>query len=233
MKILYSVLMFLFILSPVFSDETEVVQDDHITFDENLLIDDKTGFPLIQEKPYIVFNEGLTTAWVTRIIKKENRSNFVFTDFMAGAYFAIETKNMQPLDSIIRFSVYYPISHKFNKVPQAKKNMLNFAFDLVAAPLLQMNMWEYVRINLGLGLHFLYQMGDRWNYINLGAACLAGVELPVAKRWTILLNGNGSWDFGNLGTNRDMEPYDSVWQYQLDLGVRYSRKSENKYSYIH
>lgn len=232
MKSFYSVLILFLVLCPVFPEETESTQQEAITFDNELILDEKTGFPMIQEKPFIVFNEGVTSAWITRIIKQDNRSNFVFTDFMAGAYFAIETKNMQPLDSIVKFSVYYPISHKFNKVPQPKKNMLNFAFDLVAAPLFHMNMWEYVRINLGAGLHFLYQMGDRWNYISLGVAGLAGVELPLSKRWTILVNGNASFDFGNLGTNREMEPYDSVWQYQLDFGVRYSRKAENKYSYI-
>ena len=38
--------------------------------------------------------------------------------------------------------------------------------------------------------------------------------------------------YGNLGTNARMEPYNFVWQYQVAVGVRYSRKSPNKYSYI-
>lgn len=192
----------------------------------------QTGFPAIRDKPFVVFNEGAATAWVTRIQKQTGRSNFVFKDFMAGAYFAMETMNMRPLDSIVRLAVYYPLSHKFNDVPQAKKNMLNFAFDLLAAPFLRLDMWEYVRFKLGAGAHFLYQMGDRWNYMNLGIGGFAAAELPLSRRWTVVLNGYASLDYGNLGTNRDMEPYDHVWQYQLDIGARYSRKAENKYSYI-
>ena len=99
--------MLLFFCTSLFAQEPEINID--------------TGFPVIKEKPYIVFNEGLTTAWVTRLIKQDNRSNFVFKDFFAGAYFAVETKNMQPMDSVLRLAVYYPLSHKFNRVPQAKK----------------------------------------------------------------------------------------------------------------
>lgn len=184
------------------------------------------------KKPFVVFNEGATTAWLTRIQTQTGRSNFVFSDFLVGAYFAVETKDMEPVDGMIRLAVYYPLSYKFNGVPQAPKNMLNFAFDLLAAPFIRLDMWEYVRFKLGAGAHFMYQMGDRWNYINLGLGGFASAELPVAKRWTVLLNGYASWDYGNLGSNRDMEPYNYVWQYQLDLGVRYSKRASNKYSYI-
>lgn len=205
---------------------------EYTSQEHEVQIDPKTGFPMIMDKPFIVFNEGVTTSWITRIQEQNGRSNFVFKDFLAGAFFTVETKNMQPLDSFLRVAVYYPLSYKFNDVPQAPKNMLNFAFDIFAAPIFRFNMWEYVRINLGAGLHFLYQMGDRWNYVNLGAGGVATVELPLARRWTILLNGYASIDYGNFGTNRNMEPYNYVWQYQLDIGVRYSRRAENQYSYI-
>lgn len=201
--------------------------------EQEIPLDPNTGFPVILNKPFIVFNEGITGSWITRIVRQTDRSNFVFKDFMAGAYFSLETKNMQPVDSMVRFAVYYPLSFKFNGHPQVPKNMLNFAFDLFAAPVfLQMDMWNYLRFNITAGLHFLYQMGDRWNYINLGIGALAGMELPVARRWTMLINGYMSIDYGNFGTNRHLEPYDLVWQYQLDIGVRYSRRALNQYSYI-
>ena len=191
-----------------------------------------SGFPAIVNKPFIVFNEGVTGAWVTRVITQSGRSNFVFRDFLGGAFLTLETKNMEPLDSMVRLSVYYPLSYSFNKHPQVSKNMFNFAFDLFAAPVFQLNMWNFVRFNLAPGLHFLYQMGDRWNYIDLGIGGMAGVEMPIARRWTLKINGYLSFDYGNFGTNRDMEPYDYVWQYQLDLGIRYSKKAPNRYSYI-
>ena len=61
---------------------------------------------------------------------------------------------------------------------------------------------------------------------------MAGCELPIAKRWTILVNGFASLDYGNFGTNKNIEPLNYVWQYQLDLGFRYSKKATNSYSYI-
>ncbi|MDR1747528.1 MAG: hypothetical protein LBR47_00535 [Spirochaetaceae bacterium] len=199
---------------------------------DNPVSDPEIEIPVIKNKPFIIFNEGVTASWITRIIKKETRSNFVFTDFMPGIYLGIKTVNMQPLNSIVRLAAYYPLSFKFNDGPQVPKNVIRYAIDLFAGVAIELNMWEYVRINLAPGLHFLFQNSDRWNYMSLGLGGLAGVELPVAKRWTLLVNGIASIDNGNLGSNKTMEPYDIVYQYQLDVGIRYSRKGENKYSYI-
>ena len=184
------------------------------------------------QKPFVVLNEGITSSWITRIIEQENRSNFVFQDFLIGAYVSAETRNMQPIDSFIRIAVFYPISHKFNSHPQSKKNMLNFAFDFIAAPILRLPMWNIATVRFGAGLHFLYQMGDRWNFINLGIVGITGLELPLTKYCTILLNGTLSADYGNFGTNKIIEPYDNVWQYQLEIGIRYSKKSPNRFHYI-
>lgn len=75
-------------------------------------------------------------------------------------------------------------------------------------------------------------MADRWHYVHLGIGGVARLDMPLAKRWTLFFDGIASYDYGNLGTNGEMEPYDYVWQYQLGFGVRYSKKAENKYSYI-
>ena len=48
----------------------------------------------------------------------------------------------------------------------------------------------------------------------------------------MLLDGTFSFDYPNFGTNSLVQPYDYAWQYQLNLGVRYSVKGKNKYSYI-
>lgn len=191
-----------------------------------------TGFPKIEKKPFVMFNEGLAISNVTRIQNQENRSNFVYNDTMAGAYFAIKTQNMMPVNSIIRVAAFYPFYCTFNKVPQASKQTVLYAFDLFAAPVLEANMWQYVRINFAPGLHFLYQLTDTYHLIDLGIGALLGAELPLARRWTILINGIASFDYANLGTNSAMSPIDICYQYQLDLGVRYSKKGENKFSYI-
>jgi len=89
-----------------------------------------------------------------------------------------------------------------------------------------------VRINAGPALHMFFLNADRWNYFNLGAAAVVGIEAPLASRWTLLVDGYASIDNGNLGTNRQMEPFDIVWQYQVDIGFRYSKKKRNDASLI-
>ncbi|HBD68976.1 MAG TPA: hypothetical protein DC014_06845, partial [Treponema sp.] len=77
-----------------------------------------------------------------------------------------------------------------------------------------------------------YQLSDNWHYMSLGAGVMLGTELPLSRRWTILINAFGSFDYANLGTNAQMFPFDLSWQYQVSLGVRYSKKKPNIYSYI-
>jgi hypothetical protein len=192
----------------------------------------ESSFPLPKEKPFIVFNEGASASWITRIIKKETRSNFVFQDFMFGAYMGFKTVNMQPINSLVRVSLFYPATFTFNKVPQIPKNIIRYALDVFAGFDFEANMWEFLRFNVTPGLHVFFQNSDRWNYLNVGGGLLAGVELPIAARWTMLANGMATLDYGNFGTNKDLEPYDIVYQYQVDVGVRYSKKNTNKFSYI-
>ncbi|MDL2230063.1 hypothetical protein LJC14_07435, partial [Treponema sp. OttesenSCG-928-L16] len=106
-------LLTLLITFSVAADPSEISPSENDTVPE---------IPLIREKPFIVFNEGAAATWVTRIIKQDGRSNFVFTDFMPGAYIGIKTMNMQPLNSTIRLAAYYPLLFKFNDVPQYEKN---------------------------------------------------------------------------------------------------------------
>lgn len=183
-------------------------------------------------KPFIIFNGGISVASVTRIIKQKNVSNFVWNDFMPGLYLSAETKAMQPINSIYRLAVYYPYSFTFRNVPQTPKNVMRYAVDFFAGVLFEPRMWHFFNFNIAPGIHFLYQTGDKWNYINLGAGGMAGIEFPITRRWTISLNGFLSFDYGNLGTNASMQPFDIVYQYQLDLGIRYSKKAENKTPYF-
>jgi hypothetical protein len=179
------------------------------------------------DKPYFVFNEGVAASWLTRIIKQTGRSNFVYHDFLAGLYFTTELRNIKYIVPVARVTAYYPLSATFNKIPQKPKSPLHFGIDFIAGVQFNLDILKYARFNLGPGLHLFFLNSDRWNYFDLGIAGLLGIELPLSAGWTILINGYASLDNGNLGTNRKMEPFDIAFQYQLDFGVRYSKRSRN------
>lgn len=215
-----------------FAQTSEINSSDNEISSEEL--NPITGFPTIKDKPFVVFDYGVTTSWVNRVIFQEayERSNFNFQDNLLGAYISMQTKNMQPLNSMIRVAGYYPLSFTFNNVPQVSKAVLRGAADLFAGILFELDMWNYLRITLSPGLHAYYQYSDRFHYVHLGAAGLANIELPIAKYLTIKIDGIASLDYPNLGSNKNIEIYDICWQYQIDLGFRYSKKSKNKYNYL-
>lgn len=196
-------------------------------------------FIATRNKFCVYFDEGATASWNTRLIKQSGRSNFVFQDFMAGLYFTTRTKNFDvlvpfplPVELFARVAAYYPLIHTFNDYPQKAVNVLNFGVDFMLAPVLQISFLDYVYLDLAAGLHVLYQMSDRWHYVHLGAVGMVGLQLPIARRWTLLLNGFASIDNANLGSNKHMESYDLAWQYQASVGVRYSKNTPNPKFYI-
>ena len=232
MKKIFLIFAFAFLLficqeTNLFETSTAEEKDD-----PNVEINEKTGFPRIKAKPFVMFNEGFAAAQVTRIQTVSGRSNFVWQNDFIGAFFQIQTRNMKPLNSVIRTSVFYPFYNTFNDVKQFPKQTVLYAFDLFAGPILETDMWKYVRLKFGLGLHYMYQLSDEYHLHYLGGGALAGLELPVESRWSVLLDGTFSFDYPNFGTNSLVQPYDYSWQYQLNLGVRYSVKGKNKYSYI-
>ena len=194
---------------------------------------EEISFPTITEKPFLIFNIAPAYSMITRIVyeDKYSRSNFVWQDHLIGL--AIETRsvNMKPVDSLLRIGIYYPIYYTFNGMEQAAKQTILYAFDLFWGPFFQTDMWEYVYINFSFGPHFLYQLSDEYHHVELGGAVLLGLEIPVAKRWTVVTNGLISLDYGNLGSNADIQPYNLVYNYQIEFGFRYSRKKPNKYPY--
>ncbi|MDR1278975.1 MAG: hypothetical protein LBK02_09495, partial [Treponema sp.] len=180
-------------------------------------------------QPFIIYHEGLSASWLTRIIKQTGRSNFVFEDFLPGIYLGMTLTNINYVTPTIRLTAYYPLVSTFNKMPQPPKTPLHFGLDFFGGPAFQIDRLKYARFNLSPGLHLFFLNSDRWNYFNLGIAGLAGCELPLTKDWTVLINGMVSLDNGNLGANRRMEPFDMVYQFQLDIGVRYSKKLSNTF----
>jgi len=176
---------------------------------------------------FFTFNQGASASWLTRVINQTERSNFVFRDFLPGLYFGAELRNMPYVIPMARLAAYYPLTSTFNLMPQKPVTPLHFAVDMAIGARFEPFNMKYVRINAGPALHMFFLNADRWNYFNLGAAAVLGIELPLVSRWTLLIDGYASIDNGNLGTNRQMEPFDIVWQYQINLGFRYSKKKEN------
>jgi len=181
------------------------------------------------EKPafYFLFSEGAAFSWLTRIIKQSGRSNFVFKDSMLGLYSRVDMKIENFITPMARLAVFYPLETTFNKIPQKPKTPLHIGMDMNLGVNFNILEFPYLRLNAGPAFHLFFLNSDRWNYFELGMSAFTGIELPVAERWTLVLNGYASLDNGNFGANRDMEPFDIVYQYQVDIGVRYSKKQKN------
>jgi len=178
----------------------------------------------------LLFSEGAAFSWLTRIIKQTGRSNFVFDDFLPGLYFRMDLRTKTIFTPMVRIAALYPAISTFNQVPQLPTTPLHFGADMNLGVNFNILEFDYFRLNAGPAAHLLFLNSDRWNYFELGAAVFAGMELPVTQRWTLICNGFASLDNGNLGNNRNMEPFDIAYQYQLDIGVRYSKKLENRTS---
>jgi hypothetical protein len=189
--------------------------------------EDEFAFPEANQ-PFVVFSEGAACSWLTRIIKQSGRNNFVFDDFLPGLYFRTDLHNIKYITPMIRLAALYPLVSTFNQFPQKPKTPLHFGADLTCGLKVSILDLKYFRLNAGPALHLFFMSADRWNYFEMGAAAFAGMELPLSENWTLLCNGFASIDNGNLGSNRAMEPFDIAYQYQVDIGVRYSTKLKNR-----
>lgn len=186
----------------------------------------------------IMYNWGLSWGWITRIKKQENRSNFVWNDKLVGAFFEVQSHNLLSLGNFLSFNftgrvaIHYPYSYTFNKVPQFAKQTILYNIDLFIAPVLTMNIFKIARLDLELGLHVSYQLSDKWHYWNIGPGVKFDLEFPISSSWTAIIGGLFSWDNGNLGTNGRMQPLNYVYEYQGQIGARYSYNFRNPFSYI-
>jgi len=175
-------------------------------------------------KIFLQFNQGVTAAWLTRIINQSGRSNFVFRDFLSGLYFDAELHNVKYITPAARAALYYPLVSTFNYVPQKPTTPLHFGADLFLGLRFEKEVHRLIRLNACPGLHLFFLNADRWNYLNMGVGVFAGMEFMLNPQWSLLVDGFASLDNGNLGTNRRMEPFDIVYQYRVDFGFRYSKR---------
>jgi hypothetical protein len=176
---------------------------------------------------FFLFSEGAASSWLTRIIKQSERSNFVFKDFMLGIYTRVDMHIEDFITPMARLAVFYPLETTFNKYPQKPKTPLHIGMDMNLGVNFDILDFPYFRLNAGPAFHLFFLNSDRWNYFELGMAAFTGMELLISERWTLVCGFFASLDNGNFGSNRDMEPFDIVYQYQVDIGVRYSKKLKN------
>ena len=186
----------------------------------------------------LLHNWGISWASITRIQKQTGRSNFVWNDKLIGAYYEMTTNNFLVMgrkvnvDLFARNAFYYPYAYTFNKVKQITTQTLLYNFDLFTGVKFSMNFWDWVTVSAKPGLHVLYQLHDKWHYVHLGAGLGLEVEAPISSRWSFNIGGIFTWDNANLGSNKRMRPFDWSWEYQAQLGFRYSKKKLNPKSFV-
>lgn len=235
------ILLFLFLIlistslwaqeaSPLFTSEDN---DDLIQVSESS--QSKTN-PFLQffTNPWytITFNEGASYAQITRLEIIEDRSNFVYENFLVGAFVNAKTDNLWNIDFMIQLGAYYPYYQAYNGMRQFPKNMIAYAFDSYFGAVYSFDKLKYVLIDISLGMHYMYHLTDEYHLNYLGLGTLNTIEFPLTKSWSIINNYFFSYDNANLGSNKNVQKFDASYQYHIDLGVRYTRKAPNAYYYI-
>lgn len=186
----------------------------------------------------LLHNWGASWGSITRIQKQSGRSNFVWNDQLVGAYYEMTTNNFLVMgryinvDLFARNAVYYPYAYTFNKVKQVTTQTILYGIDFFTGVKFSMNFWNWVTFSAKPGMHVYYQIHDKWHYVHLGAGLALEAELPISSRWSFNVGGIFTWDNANLGTNRQMRPFDFCWQYQAQLGFRYSKRKLNRKSFV-
>lgn len=173
------------------------------------------------------FDEGISYAQLTRIEKMEDRSNFVRENMMLGTYVKFTTVDFSKIDYLIKLSAFYPFYNAFNGMQQQSRNMFNYAINNYFGMVYTDNQLGYVEINYSLGFHYMYQLTDEWkmHYVGLGGA--VELAIPLTQHWSIIESNFFSFDNPNVGKNRSIQPFDAAYQFQFDLGVRYSKRCPN------
>lgn len=220
-KKVFCVLLILVLLLPL-----KLVAQDRIEKEQDA--QDRTAN---DKKFYVLFDEGISYSVISRLILQEEKSNYVFEDYMIGSYMTVRTEYFSPFNPIERLAVYVPFSTEFNNVELERKRF-NWSFDSFTGVEFTTDIQKWLFIRFGPGVHFNYEYADRFEYITVGLGGYIDTELPISYRWSIILDGAGTFDFlGNLGSNKYVEYYNYCWQWQTGLGVRYTTKGCNERNY--
>ena len=151
---------------------------------------------------------------------------------MIGPYFTVKALGLPVADLQLDISAYYPLYQAFNGMKQQPRNVLNYAIDTYLAMNGTMKKFKYFLLTGSIGMHYMYQLTDEWHMNYLGLGISTGIEFPLSAGWTIVNRNYFSYDNANLGSNKTIQPFYASYQYHINLGVRYSRRVRNEYSYI-
>lgn len=164
--------------------------------------------------------------------KQNDRSNFVWQNYFVGVCLTLQAENIRYINPMFRIAAYSPFYNTFNRMQQFPKQTILYAFDVFTGSAFKTNIKD-IRFTLTPGIHYMYQLSDEYHLNYPGRGTSAGIELPVARHWSILNNGTITLDYANSGTNKDIQNFDISYQYQASIGVRYSKKGYNRRAYIH
>lgn len=145
--------------------------------------------------------------------RQNDRSNFVWQNYFIGACLTLQAENIKYINPMFRIAAYYPFYNTFNGMQQFPKQTILYAFDVFTGPTFKTNIKD-IRFTLTPGIHYMYQLSDEYHLNYLGGGTSAGIELPVARHWSILNNGTITLDYANSGTNKDIQNFDISYQYQ-------------------
>lgn len=175
----------------------------------------------------LVFNEGAICSKVSRMQINEGKNNYVYQNFLVGAYFAMESTNL-PVNAMLKFAGYYPLINWFNGIEMNAKQVLLYGFETFAGAVFNPPTWDFINLKLVPGVHLMYQLSDEYHLFYVGAGANAVLELPISDHFTLLTGGSAFLDYPNLGSNRIPQKFDLAFQYQGEIGMRVSLKTPNK-----
>lgn len=180
----------------------------------------------------LTFTEGISYAQITRIETIPNAPNYIRETMLGGAFFSVRTNDLSLFDFIFTLSAYYPFYNAFNGMPQKTHNMFNYALDSFLGVVYTYDRLSWVKIDTALGMHYMFQLTDEYYMHYMGLGLMLGIQFPLTRRLTLIEQNYFSLDNANLGSNKNVQPFDGSYQYHISLGLRYSKKVPNEYHYI-
>lgn len=231
-NLIIALMLFCVLQSVLFAEDEKLENVKTESVKEKTALTKAEKLEIASHKFFISYTEGVVASTVTRIIKQEGRTNFVWNDYLLGIYLESQTNNIPYVNYLLRLAAFYPYHYTFNDVEQKAKQTILYAGDVFAAPYWSLKVGTLSTLTLAPGIHYYYQLKDKFHYSHLGLGLKAGLDFPIMKTVTLVLDGMFSYDYGNLGSNHRMQPVDFAWQYQVSFGVRVSKKRKNTTPYF-
>lgn len=179
----------------------------------------------------IFFTEGAITSNITRVIFNSGKNNYVYQNKLIGGFLEIESKNL-PVNLKARLAGYYPYKNLFNGIEMISKQVVLYGIEGFIAPVFNLKQINNFSFNVATGGHIMYQLSDEYHLIYVGLGIEPIIEFNLFKYCTFITSATAFIDYANLGSNRLIQPFDLVYQYQVAIGFRFSIKNFNYNSFF-